>query len=49
MLIVGENEQENGTVTVRRRDGEEGKQDLGEMRMEEFVKAITEDADLRKR
>ncbi|MDE6962270.1 MAG: hypothetical protein K2P30_01430, partial [Lachnospiraceae bacterium] len=49
MLIVGEKEQENGTVTVRRRDGEEGKQDLGEMRMEEFVKAITEDADLRKR
>ncbi len=49
MLIVGEKEQENDTVTVRRRDGEEGKQDLGEMRMEEFVKAITEDADLRKR
>ena len=37
MLIVGEKEQENDTVTVRRRDGEEGKQDLGEMRMEEFV------------
>ncbi len=37
MLIVGEKEQENNTVTVRRRDGEEGKQDLGEMRVEEFV------------
>ncbi len=37
MLIVGEKEQENSTVTVRRRDGEEGKQDLGEMRVEEFV------------
>ncbi len=49
MLIVGEKEQENDTVTVRCRDGEEGRQDLGEMRVEEFVKAITEDADLRKR
>ena len=37
MLIVGEKEQENSTVTVRRRDGEEGKQDLGERRVEEFV------------
>ena len=37
MLIVGEKEQENDTVTVRRRDGEEGKQDLGERRVEEFV------------
>lgn len=37
MLIVGEKEQENGTVTVRCRDAEEGKQDLGEMRVEEFV------------
>ncbi len=37
MLIVGEKEQENGTVTVRCRDAEDGKQDLGEMGVEEFV------------
>ena len=37
MLVIGEKEQENGTVTVRCRDAEEGKQDLGEMEVEEFV------------
>ena len=40
MLIVGEKEQEDNTVTVRCRDAEEEKQDLGEMTVEEFIKMI---------
>ena len=34
MLIVGENEEQNGTVSVRRR----GEGDLGVMSIEEFTK-----------
>lgn len=40
MLIVGANEEAEGTVSVRRR-GEEG--DLGAMPLEEFIKNITEE------
>ncbi len=40
MLIVGEKEQNNGTVSVRCRDGESGGQDLGEMEISEFVQRL---------
>lgn len=40
MVIVGENEQKNGSVSVRQRDAEAEKQDLGEMRLEELVERI---------
>lgn len=38
MVILGEKEQTNGTVSVRMRDAEEDKQDLGEMKIEELLK-----------
>ena len=37
LVIVGEKEEETKLISVRNRDGEEGKQDLGERRVEEFV------------
>ena len=40
MVILGKKEQENGTVTVRWRDGEEGKQDLGEMSIKKFLSLL---------
>ena len=40
MVILGKKEQENGTVTVRWRDGEEGKQDLGEMSLEKLLSIL---------
>ena len=33
MLVVGENEEQNGTISVRRR----GEGDLGAMKLEDFV------------
>ena len=36
MIIVGEKEQLNQTVSVRMRDGDEKNQDLGEMTFFEF-------------
>lgn len=42
MLILGEKEQANGTVSVRMRDAEADKQDLGEMTVEAFVKNVSE-------
>ena len=41
MLIVGENEANNGTVSVRRR----GEGDLGEMSMEDFIQYFKKEAD----
>ncbi|MBR2401397.1 MAG: threonine--tRNA ligase, partial [Lachnospiraceae bacterium] len=38
MAILGEKEQANGTISVRMRDAEEDKQDLGEMKIEELLK-----------
>ena len=38
MMIVGEKEQANGTVSVRCRDAAQEQQDMGEMSLEEFVK-----------
>lgn len=40
MIIVGENEQNNGTVSVRRRDAEPDKQELGEMSLDKVVEII---------
>jgi len=40
MIIVGENEQNNGSVSVRQRDAQMEKQDLGEMRVEQFVELV---------
>ena len=40
IIIVGEKEQENGTISVRSRDAEEGKQDLGEMQLQELIERI---------
>ena len=36
MMIIGKQELENSTVSVRCRDGEEGKQELGEMSLKDF-------------
>lgn len=40
MLIVGEKEQRNKTVSVRQRDAEEEKQDMGEMTLEAFLRGM---------
>lgn len=40
MLILGEKEQEAGTVSVRQRDAEADKQDMGQMEIEEFVNIL---------
>lgn len=40
MVIVGEKEQENHTVSVRGRDETCGNQDMGEMSLEELIKII---------
>ena len=37
MMIVGEKEKQNNSVSVRQRDGEVGAQDMGEMNIEEFL------------
>lgn len=43
MIIIGENEQNKALVSVRKRDGEADKQDLGEMRLEDFVELVKRD------
>ena len=40
MLILGEKEQAAGMVSVRQRDAEADKQDMGQMSVEEFVKIL---------
>lgn len=40
MVIVGENEQKNGSVSVRNRDAEINKQELGEMSLGQLVELI---------
>ncbi len=40
MIILGEKEQANGTVSVRMRDEVEDKQDLGEMKVEELLELL---------
>lgn len=37
MVILGEKEQASFTLSVRRRDAEDGQQDMGEMKPEEFI------------
>jgi len=43
MVIVGEEEKQSGLVSVRSRDAAEGKQDLGQMSLEELVLLISKD------
>ena len=40
MIIVGEKEKNNKSISVRQRDGESDKQEMGEMQLEEFVKMM---------
>ncbi|MEE1057211.1 MAG: His/Gly/Thr/Pro-type tRNA ligase C-terminal domain-containing protein [Acutalibacteraceae bacterium] len=40
MVIVGENEQNNGSVSVGQRDAEIDKQELGEMKIEQLIKLV---------
>jgi len=42
MIILGEKEQNSRKISVRSRDGERDKQDLGEMPVEEFVKLLSD-------
>lgn len=43
IIIVGEKEQNSHTISVRQRDGEPDKQDVGEMKLEDFVGIVKED------
>jgi len=40
IAIVGENEQNNESVSVRQRDAEEDKQDMGEMSVDELIRLV---------
>jgi len=40
MVVVGENEQKNGSVSVRQRDAKIEKQELGEMSLEQLVELV---------
>jgi threonyl-tRNA synthetase len=40
MIILGEKEQGNGTISVRMRDAAEDKQDLGEMKVDELLEIL---------
>ncbi len=40
MVIVGESEQKNGSVSVRQRDAEIEKQELGEMSLDELIELV---------
>lgn len=40
MIIVGEKEKNNKSISVRQRDGEPDKQEMGEMQLEEFAKML---------
>ncbi len=40
MVIVGENEQNNESVSVRQRDAEIDKQELGEMKLEQLIELV---------
>ena len=43
MIIIGEQEKNNMSVSVRQRDSELGKQDMGEMRLEQVVHLVKRD------
>ena len=40
MIIIGENEKNNRSVSVRQRDAEPDKQDMGEMSLEQAVNLV---------
>ena len=46
MIIVGENEQNNKSVSVRQRDAEIDKQELGEMKIEHLIELVKRGANL---
>lgn len=43
MIIVGENEKNNMSVSVRQRDAELDKQDMGEISLEQVVNLVKRD------
>lgn len=43
MIIVGENEKNNMSVSVRQRDAEFDQQDMGEMSLEQVVNLVKRD------
>lgn len=45
MVVIGEKEQEGSSVSVRCRDAERGRQDMGEMVLEEFCNMLKENRD----
>lgn len=45
MVVIGEKEQEGSSVSVRCRDAERGRQDMGEMALEEFCNMLKESRD----
>lgn len=45
MIILGEKEQAGKTISVRCRDAQEGRQDMGEMLPEEFIKMVKQVCD----
>lgn len=40
MIIVGEKEQTNNTISVRQRDGDDDKKDMGEMKTDEMIELL---------
>ena len=42
MIILGEKEQNNQSVSVRCRDAKEDKQDIGEMSLDELIEFVWE-------
>ena len=46
MVIVGENEQNNGSVSVRQRDAEVDRQELGEMKLEQLFELVKRGANV---
>ena len=44
IIIVGEKEQKNGSVSVRKRDSVEEKQELGEMKIEDLIELVKKES-----
>ena len=42
MIIIGEKEKSNKTISVRQRDAEPNKQEMGEMQLDRFVRIVKE-------
>ncbi len=46
MVIVGESEKNNESVSVRQRDAEIDKQELGEMKLEQLIELVKRGANV---